>query len=74
LVSGAVSDVTSQSLGLVSFRQRVNLISKSARFICREHGQNTDKMKKRLRVGARKSLRNLVAGGGFEPQFRIDST
>ena len=33
----------------------------------REDGQFTDKSKKRQTIGARKSLKNLVAGGGFEP-------
>ena len=32
-----------------------------------EHGQITDKIKKRRIAGARKPLINLVAGGGFEP-------
>ena len=35
--------------------------------IAESFSEDTDKSKKRRMIGARKSLRKLVAGGGFEP-------
>jgi hypothetical protein len=72
MTPAAAKSTSHQELGIPF--ENVWLVSRGSRhdrnlnaFDVGEHGQITDKSKKRQMTGALKFLKRLVAGGGFEP-------